>query len=90
MVDHIAAPHLLKFFDVDLLWQPSHNCTLHLKVWIQSIKVKRVLVDGDASLNICSLKVFKSLEIYEDNIEKWKGITIMAYDDQEQVSQGTI
>jgi hypothetical protein len=47
-------------------------------------------VDGDASLNICSLKVFKSLEIYEDNIEKWKGITIMAYDDQEQVSQGTI
>jgi hypothetical protein len=61
MVGHIAMPHSLKFSDADLPSQRSHNCALHLEVWIQSTKVKRVLVDGGASLNICSLKVLKAL-----------------------------
>lgn len=81
MVGHIATPHLLKFSDANIFSQPSHNHALHLEVWIQSTKVKRVLVDGGAGLNICSLKVLKSLGISEDNIEKGKGITIKVYDD---------
>jgi hypothetical protein len=47
-------------------------------------------VDDGAGLNICSLKLLKSLRISEDSIEKGKGITIRAYDDQEWVTQGTI
>lgn len=89
MVGHIATPHLLKFSDADLPLQPSYNRALHLKVWIQSTKVKRVLVDSGVGLNICSLKVLKILGISKDSIEKGKGITIKAYDDQEWVSQGT-
>jgi hypothetical protein len=90
MVGHITTPHLLKLSDTNLPSQPSHNRTLHLEVWIQSTKVKRVLVDGSASLNICSLKVLKSFGIFEDSIEKGKGVTIRAHNDQERVSQGTI
>lgn len=90
MVSHIAMPHLVKFSNDDLPLQPSHNRALNLEVWIQSTKVRRVLVDRGANLNICSLKVLKSLGISKDNIEKWKGITIKAYDDQERVSQGSI
>jgi hypothetical protein len=63
---------------------------LHLEVWIQSTKVKRVLIDGGARFNIFSLKVLKALGISKDSIEKGKGIIIRAYDDQEWVSQGTI
>lgn len=90
IIGHIATPHSLKFTDTNLPSQASHNCALHLEVWIQSTKVKRVLVDGGAGLNICSLKFLKGLGISEESIEKGKGITIRAYDDQERVSQGTI
>lgn len=47
-------------------------------------------MDGGVGLNICTLQLIKILDFSEDVIEKGKGITIRAYDDQEQVSQGTI
>lgn len=90
MVRNIITPNLLTFSNQDFPAQPSHNRVLHLEVIVQKIKVKRVLVDGGASLNICSLKLIKQLKISEDFIDKGKGITIRAYDDQERVSQGTI
>lgn len=50
----------------------------------QPTRIKlRVLVDGGVGLNIYSLKLIKSLRIFEDNIEKVKGITIRTYDYRE-------
>lgn len=86
MVRNIITPNLLTFFDQDFPTQPSHNHALHLEVLVHKNKFKRVLVDGGEGLNICSLKLIKNLGISEDSIEKGKGITIRAYDDQERVS----
>ena len=40
-------------------------------------------MDGGAGLNICTLQLIKNLGFSKDVIEKGKGITIKAYDDQE-------
>lgn len=55
MVKHITTPHLLTFSKRDLPTQPSHNRALHLEVLVHKNKVKQVLVDGGASLNVCTL-----------------------------------
>ena len=90
MVRNIIMPNLLTFSDQDFPTQPSHNRTLHLESIVNKSKIKRVLVDGGAGLNIYSLSLIKQLKISEDSIDKGKGITIRAYDNQERVSQGTI
>jgi hypothetical protein len=72
MFGHIFTPHLLKFSDIDLPSQPSHNLALHLKFWVHNRKVKRVLVDGSEGINIYSLNLIKILELSDDNIEKGK------------------
>jgi len=90
MVGNIVTPNLLTLSNQDFPPHPSHNRALHLQVLVHKKKVKRVLVDGGASLNIFSLKLIKKLGFTEDSINKNKSITIRAYDDQERVSQGTI
>lgn len=41
--------------------KPSHNDPLHLEVFVHKHKIKRVLIDGGASLNICISNLVKAL-----------------------------
>jgi len=81
----------LTFSDQDLVSiDPSNHDALHTEVFIDKQCIKRILVDGRASLNICSLKLIKQLGYFEDHIDTTKRITIKAYDDGEQDSEGII
>ena len=40
--------------------RPKHNDPLYLEVFIHNAKVRRVLIDGGARLNICTLQVVKN------------------------------
>ena len=63
---------------------------LHIEVLIHKHRVKRVLIDGGASLNICTLSLLKDLGFSEEAIDPKKKITIKAYDDEERASKGVI
>lgn len=90
MVEHIASTHHLLFTKKDLPSKTYHNHALHLEVYVQINKVKRVLIDGGVSLNIYTLQLVKNLGYSEALIKRTKGITIRAYDDNERDSEGTI
>lgn len=66
------------------------NLPLHIEVLIHKHRVKRVLVDGGAGLNICTLSLVKALGFFEEAIDPKKKITIKAYDDEERASRGVI
>lgn len=88
---YLASPHHITFLDQDYSSpKPSHNETLHIKVFIWKHKVRRVLVDGGAGLNICSLKLVKALGFFDACVDTTKIIVIKAYDDEESSSRGII
>jgi hypothetical protein len=57
---------------------------------IHQHRVRCVLIDGGAGLNICTLKLIHALGLSENFIDPWRKITIKAYDDEERTSKGLI
>ena len=49
--------------------KPNHNDPLHLEVFIHNAKVKCVLIDGGAGLNICTLKVVNNMGYSKDDVD---------------------
>ena len=91
MVGHLSAPHFLSFSEHDdvSLTHP-HNSALHIEVLIHKHRVKRVLIDGGAGLNICTLKLIRALGYSDEAIDTRRKITIKAYDEEERSSKGLI
>lgn len=91
MVGHFSSPTCLSFLDKDdVSMTHPHNSSLYLEVMIHKFHVKRVLIDGGAGLNICTLKVVQALGFVEDSIDLRRKITIKSYDDEERTSKGLI
>lgn len=91
MVRYLANSHHVSFFDKYYSTsKTNHNDPLHLEVFIDKYKVRRVLVYGRAGLNICNLKLAKTLELFEACVDKTKSIIIKAYDDEEHSSKGIV
>lgn len=67
-----------------------HNDALHLEAYIHKKRIRRVLIDGGAGLNICTLKLVKALGYFELHIDSSKRINIKAYDDEERPSKGIV
>lgn len=67
-----------------------HNDPLQLEAFIDRKKVRRVLIDGGAGLNICTLHLIKALGYSEYYIDSTKRINIKAYDDEECPSKGMV
>ena len=59
-------------------------------MFIHNVKVRCVLIDGGAGLNICTLIVVKGLSYSKDDVDSSRKITIKAYDDGEHFSKGVI
>ena len=59
-------------------------------MFIHNVKVRCVLIDGGAGLNICTLKVVKGLGYSEEDVDSSHKINIKAYDDGENFSKGVI
>lgn len=86
----VVAPHV-DFTEYDILTDILlHNVPLHLEVVIHNKIIKRVLIDGGASLNICTLNMIKALRYLENYIDPTKKIRIKAYDDEEHPSKGVV
>lgn len=87
MVGHLTAPHCLSFSkNDDVSLTHPHNVSLHMEVLIHKNWVKRVLIDGGAGLNICTLKLICALGYLENAIDARRKITIKSYDDEERSS----
>lgn len=67
-----------------------HNDPLHLETYIHKRRIIRVLVDGGAGLNICTLKLVKELGYSELHVDSSKRINIKAYDDEERPLKGIV
>lgn len=67
-----------------------HNDPLHLEAYIHKKRIRRVLIDGGADLNICTLKLVKVLGYSELHIDSSKRINIKAYNDKEHPSKGIV
>ena len=65
-----------------------HNQPLHIEVMIHQKRVRRVLIDNGAGLNIVSAALLRQLDYLEDSIDPHQKITIKAYDEVEQKSLG--
>ena len=89
MVNYIASPHYLSFLEEDdkSLSHP-HNLSLHIEVMIHRTCVRRVLIDGDVGLNICSLSLLNTLGYSKQVIDTKRKIIIKAYDEVERSSKG--
>ena len=91
MVGNLFVSHHITFSHQDVPRDiPIHNDPLHLEVFVYNAKVRRVLIDGGARLNICTLKVVKGLGYSEEDVDSSQRIIIKAYDDGEYFSKGVI
>ena len=91
MVGTLFSSHHITFSPQDIPKdRPGHNDPLHLEVFIHNAKVRCVLIDGGAGLNICTLKVVKGLGYSEEDVDSSCKITIKAYNDGEHFSKGVI
>ena len=91
MVNNLSFAQQITFLPQDVPWdRPQHNDPLYLEVFIHNTKVRCVLIDGGAGLNICTLKVVKGLGYFEEDVDSSCKITIKAYDDGEHFSKGFI
>ena len=91
MVGHLTTPHFISFTEHDdLSIHQPHNAPLHIEVLVHSHKIKRVLIDGGAGLNICTLKLVLALGFSEDAVDPKKKIIIRAYDEEERSSKGYV
>lgn len=69
MVGNIATSKVA-FTEKDVpIDKPMHNGPLHLEVLIHRRKVRRVLIDGGAGLNICTLSLIKALGYSHHHID---------------------
>ncbi|GLJ56032.1 hypothetical protein SUGI_1203060 [Cryptomeria japonica] len=91
MVGYLSILHTLTFTKVDdaFITQP-HNAPLHIEAFIYKNRIKRVLIDGGAGLNIYRLNTIKQLGYSKKVVNSMHAITIKAYDDEESSSKGTI
>lgn len=91
MVGHLTLPHYLSFSEEDdnSLNHP-HNQPLHIEVMIHKHRVKCVLIDGGAGLNIYTYNLITQLGYSENVIDPRKKITIKAYDKEERTSKGLV
>ena len=91
MVGNLSASQHITFSPWDIPKEKSkHNDPLYLEVFIHKAKVRCLLIDGGAGLNICTLKVVNNLGYSEDDVDPSRRITIKAYDDSECFSKGII
>lgn len=66
MVAHMIGPHNLTFFEHDnVSLSHPHNTLLHIEFLVYKHRVKKVLIDGGAGLNICTLKLIHALGFSE-------------------------
>ena len=90
MVGHLTIPHFISFTEKDdLSIYQSHNAPLHIEVLVQSHKIKGVLIDGGARLNICTLQLVLVVGFSKNAVDPKKKITIKDYDEQERASKGS-
>ncbi|GLJ14817.1 hypothetical protein SUGI_0240950 [Cryptomeria japonica] len=91
MVGYLSIPHSITFTKADdaSISQP-HNAPLHIEAFIHKHRIKQVLINGGAGLNICTLSTIKQLGYSEKAMNSSNKITIKAYDDEEHSSKGTI
>ncbi|GLJ04701.1 hypothetical protein SUGI_0001540 [Cryptomeria japonica] len=91
MVGYLSIPHSLTFTESDdaSMSQP-HNAPLHIEAFLHKHRIKRVLIDGGAGLNICTLSIIKQLGYSDKAMNSTNKITIKAYDDEECSSKGTV
>lgn len=91
MVGYLSISHSLTFTEADdaSVSQP-HNAPLHIEAFIHKHRIKRVLIDGGAGLNIFTLSTIKQLGYSDKVVNSTKKITIKAYDDEESSSKGTV
>ena len=84
MVGHLTSPYYMSFSkeDENSLSHP-HNQPLHIEVMIHQKRVRRVLIDNGAGLNIVSIVLLRQLHYFEDSIDPRHKITIKAYDEVE-------
>ncbi|GLJ30963.1 hypothetical protein SUGI_0618000 [Cryptomeria japonica] len=91
MVGHLTTPHCLSFTkEDDMSLQHPHNAPLHIEILIHKTRVKHVLIDSGAGLNICSLSLVRALGYSEDVVDVRKKITTKAYDEEERSSKGIV
>lgn len=64
-------------WDVPTDW-PFHNDPLYLEAYIHKKKVRRLLIDRGASINICTLKFIKAFNYSKLRIDSTKRINIKA------------
>ena len=89
MVSNLVTPHCVSFFERDgMSFSHPQNLSLHIEVFVHRNRVKGVLVDGGAGLNICTLSLVRALGYIENAFYPKKKITIKAYDDEERSSKG--
>lgn len=91
MIGHIAPSCPVTFTKNDVPHnKPNHNDHLHLEIFVHNTKIKQVLIDGGARLNLSTLRVVITLDYSENDIDPSRKITIKAYDDEERLSKGVI
>lgn len=62
MVGNISTTHQVTFIKHDFpMHKPFHNDPLYLEVYVHKHKIRRVLVDDEVILNICTLKLVQTL-----------------------------
>lgn len=90
-IGHLATSQHVTFSNKDIPCDNTHhNDPLHLEVFVHNYKIRRVLIDGGAGLNICTMRVIIGLGYFENDIDPSRKITIKAYDDAECPSKGVI
>ena len=91
MVGNLSASQHITFSPQDIPKdKPNHSDPLYLEIFIHKAKVKHVLIDGRAGLNIYTLNIVKVLGYFEEDVDPSHRITIKAYDDGENFSKGVI
>lgn len=91
MVATITASSRVAFSEKDIpIDRGTHNDPLHLEAYVHNKRIRRVLIDGGAGLNICTLKLISELGYSHLHIDPTKKINIKAYDDEECPSKGLV
>jgi len=91
MVRNLTSSNSISFTEQDdLSVSQPHNTPLHIVAFIHKHRIKRVLIDGGASLNICTLKLVLALGFSEQAVDPRRKITIKAYDEEERTTKGTV
>lgn len=82
MVGSLKSSPCLTFTKSDnTSFEQPHNASLHIKGFINQHRIKRVLIDNGAGLNICTLQLVTTLGYVVESVDVNKKITTKAYDD---------